>query len=50
MKYAFQGKKGAWFLHVEAQPLSDLSRSGLPKGVATKVAEHVLYEDRKSVV
>ena len=50
MKYAFQGKKGTWFLHVEAQPLSDLSRSGLPKGVATKVAEHVLYDGSKDTV
>lgn len=43
IKYAFQGKKGAWFLHVHARPLSDLSGSDLPKGVA-------LYNGSKDTV
>nr|XP_023874005.1 uncharacterized protein LOC111986569 isoform X2 [Quercus suber] len=50
MIQGLMGKKGTWFLHVEARPLSDLSRSGLPKGVATKVMEHVLYDGRKDAV
>uniref|UniRef100_A0A2N9HHG9 Uncharacterized protein n=1 Tax=Fagus sylvatica TaxID=28930 RepID=A0A2N9HHG9_FAGSY len=50
MKYAFQGKKGTWFLHVEARALSDLSMAGLPKGVAPKVVEHVLRDGNKDTV
>ncbi|XP_040989373.1 uncharacterized protein LOC121236926 isoform X2 [Juglans microcarpa x Juglans regia] len=40
IKYAFQGKKGTWFLHMQAGPLNYLSRSGLSMGVARKVGEH----------
>lgn len=49
IKYAFQGKKGAWFLHVQARPLSDLSGSDLPKGVARKVVQH-MYNGSKDTV
>lgn len=40
IKYAFQGKKGTWFLHMLIGPLNYLIRSGLSMGVATKVGGH----------
>jgi hypothetical protein len=49
IKYAFQGKKGAWFLHVQARPLSNLSGSDLPKGVAGKFVQH-MYNGSKDTV
>ena len=49
IKYAFQGKKGAWFLHVQARPLSDFSGSDLPKGVATKVVQHTCNGSKDTV-
>ncbi|KAG2678260.1 hypothetical protein I3760_12G135700 [Carya illinoinensis] len=49
IKYAFQGKKGTWFLHMLAGPLNYLSRSGLSMGVARKVGEHSCNVSKDSV-
>ncbi|KAH7534027.1 hypothetical protein FEM48_Zijuj04G0194100 [Ziziphus jujuba var. spinosa] len=36
-KFAFQGVRGTWFLHVEARSLTNLNISSLPQFVATDV-------------
>lgn len=37
MKFAFQGVKGTWFLHVEARSLADCNRPSLPHFVSMEV-------------
>ncbi|KAF3444244.1 hypothetical protein FNV43_RR13934 [Rhamnella rubrinervis] len=37
MKFAFQGVKGTWFLHVEARSLADCNRPSLPHFISMEV-------------
>lgn len=46
IRYAFQGKKGTWFLRIIARPLSDLSGPGKCKGAARKIEEY-MYKGRE---